>query len=288
MHLPPSSVAMIGRSDRANHQYGLGDFWAAADSGRLPAVSFLKAPGYEDGHPGYSDPLDEQHWLASVIDRLQKLPTWRSTAVIINYDDSDGWYDQVMSPILVQSQTPLDTLSDPGQCGEDPAKVPTSSSGAPEEARCGMGPRLPFMVISPWAKVNYVDNQMIDQSSIPAFIEYNWHLPHIGDGSTDAIAGSIDAMFDFAHPHMARLLLDPISGERVGRVNPAWGVYAGAGPGGFRRAAANGFARHDVSAKVVATRTDRAVVTLHPEGSWWPERLSSAQQGTGAGGPGAS
>jgi phospholipase C len=280
MHLPPSSVAMIGRSDRANHQYGLGDFWAAADSGRLPAVSFLKAPGYEDGHPGYSDPLDEQHWLASVIDRLQKLPTWRSTAVIINYDDSDGWYDQVMSPILVQSQTPLDTLSDPGQCGDNPAKVPTSSSGAPEEARCGMGPRLPFMVISPWAKVNYVDNQIIDQSSIPAFIEYNWHLPRIGDGSTDAIAGSIDAMFDFAHPHMARLLLDPISGERVGRVNPAWGVYAGAGTGGF--------ARHDVSAKVVATRTDRAVVTLHPEGSWWPERLSSAQQGTGAGGPGAS
>ena len=59
-HLPPSSVAMIGHTDQANHQYDLSDFWAAADAGNLPAVSFLKAAAYQDGHAGYSDPLDEQ------------------------------------------------------------------------------------------------------------------------------------------------------------------------------------------------------------------------------------
>ena len=53
-HLPPTSVAMIGKTDQANHQYDLSDFWAAVDAGNLPAVSFLKAPGYQDGHAGYS------------------------------------------------------------------------------------------------------------------------------------------------------------------------------------------------------------------------------------------
>lgn len=104
-HLPPTSVAAIGHSDQANHQYGMADFWAAADAGNMPAVSYLKAPAYQDGHAGYSDPLDEQAFLASTINHLEQLPTWKSTAVIINYDDSDGWYDHQLGPITSQSQT---------------------------------------------------------------------------------------------------------------------------------------------------------------------------------------
>ena len=56
----PSSVAMIGQTDRANRQYDLKDVWQAAAAGHLPAVSFLKAPGYQTGHPGSADPRDEQ------------------------------------------------------------------------------------------------------------------------------------------------------------------------------------------------------------------------------------
>jgi phospholipase C len=48
-HLPPTSIAMIGRQDQANHQYDLRDFWAAADRGILPSVSYLKAAAYQDG-----------------------------------------------------------------------------------------------------------------------------------------------------------------------------------------------------------------------------------------------
>jgi phospholipase C len=73
-HLPPSSVDKIGQSDQANHQYDLSDFWAAADAGHLPAVSYLKAPGYQDGHAGYSDPLDEQQFLVDTVNHLQRLP----------------------------------------------------------------------------------------------------------------------------------------------------------------------------------------------------------------------
>ena len=151
MHLPPTSVATVGKQDQANHQYDLSWFWKAADAGNLPAVSFLKAPRYEDGHAGYSDPLDEQYYLVQTINRLEKLPTWKSTAVIITWDDSDGWYDHQFGPIVNQSNASIDD----GLCG-------TTPSGA-QPGRCGYGPRLPLLVISPYAKSNYVDNDITDQ-----------------------------------------------------------------------------------------------------------------------------
>ncbi len=145
-HLPPTSIAAIGHQDQANHQYDLKDFLAAADNNNLPAVSYLKAAEYQDGHAGYSDPLDEQTFLVNTINHLEKLPTWRSTAVVIAYDDSDGWYDHQMGPIINQSQTPLDALTGTGFCGTNPAKVPDG-----QQARCGVGPRQPLLVISPYA-----------------------------------------------------------------------------------------------------------------------------------------
>ena len=68
-HLPPTSIAAIGHQDQANHQYDIKDFFAAAGAGNLPAVSYLKAPEYQDGHAGYSDPLDEQTWLVDTINQ---------------------------------------------------------------------------------------------------------------------------------------------------------------------------------------------------------------------------
>ncbi|MGH3410782.1 MAG: phospholipase C, partial [Streptosporangiaceae bacterium] len=217
MHRPPTSVAMIGRSDRADHQYDIADFWAAADSGRLPSVSYLKAPAYQDGHAGYSDPLDEQAWLASTVNHLESLPAWRSTAIIITWDDSDGWYDHVLGPVQTESQTSLDSLTGPGQCGHQAARVPTTSTGAPEPGRCGLGPRLPFLVISPFARSDYVDSTVIDQSSVVKFIEYNWGLPALGNGAADAEAGSILSLFSFRSAPNRPLFLNPATGEPAAR-----------------------------------------------------------------------
>ncbi|TME67462.1 MAG: hypothetical protein E6I59_00505 [Chloroflexi bacterium] len=206
-HLPPTSTAMIGKTDQANHQYDLSNFWDAATKGDMPAVNFLKAAAYQDGHAGYSDPLDEQHFLVDTINRLQKLPTWNSTAVIIAYDDSDGWYDHVMGPIVSQSNDPAyDALTDPGQCG-------TLKAGAYPD-RCGYGPRLPLLAISPFAKENFVDHSITDQTSILRFIEDNWSLGRIGNQSFDALAGSLGNMFDFSnHRNSGRLFLDPSTGN---------------------------------------------------------------------------
>jgi phospholipase C len=212
-HLPPTSVALIGtNADQANHQYDLVDFWAAADSGHMPAVTFLKARGFQDGHAGYSDPLAEQTFIVETINHLESLEEWEHTAVIIAYDDSDGWYDHVMSPIVSQSNTTADALTGPGSCGMAPA-------GA-FQGRCGYGPRLPLIVVSPFAKVNFVDHSITDQSSILLLIEDNWKLGKIGDPqSFDVRAGSLFTMFDFRHrdddEHARKLFLDPSTGEPV-------------------------------------------------------------------------
>jgi phospholipase C len=207
-HLPPSSEANIGKQDQANHQYDLDAFTTAAKAGRLPAVSFVKAPGYQDGHAGYSTPLDEQTFLVNTINQLQQLPTWKSTAIVIAYDDSDGWYDHVMAPLVHQSQTTLDALTGTNQCGANPNKVPSG-----QQARCGFGPRQPLLLISPYSKSNFVDGTLTDQSSILRFIEDNWSLGRIGAGSADATAGTLAGMFDYARPSTKPLLLDPTTGQ---------------------------------------------------------------------------
>jgi phospholipase C len=211
-HLPPTSVAMVGRQDQANHQYDLRDFWAAAGHGHLPDVSYLKAPDYEDGHAGYSDPLDEQRFIVSTINGLEKLPSWSSTAVVIAYDDSDGWYDHQMGPIISQSQTALDALTGPGTCGSNAAMVPSGQQG-----RCGVGPRQPLLIVSPFARANYVDGTFTDQASILRFIEDNWlGGERIGGGAADADAGTLANMLTW-HPRRdsRRLFLDPSTGEPV-------------------------------------------------------------------------
>ena len=211
-HLRPTSVAMIGhQGDQANHQYDIPDFWNAANIGNLPAVSFIKAPAYQDGNAGYSNPLLEQQFVTDFINRLESLSEWPETAVLIAWDDSGGWYDHVMPPILNQSQTARDVLTGAGLCGSNPAKV-----AGGYQARCGYGTRLPFLVVSPCAKHNYVDHLVTDQTSIVRFIEDNWQTGRIGDYSFDSLAGDIQPMFDFGKRRLAApLFLNPSTGEVV-------------------------------------------------------------------------
>ncbi len=131
----PSSVALIGRTDQANHQSDLADFWAALDAGNLPSVSFLKAPAYQDGHAGYSDPLDEQEFLVSTVNHLQRTQDWGDIAVVILYDDSDGWYDHVMGVNVRRGGRPVGSRGGwaslrPAACGHRAQSTP---------ARCRSG-----------------------------------------------------------------------------------------------------------------------------------------------------
>jgi phospholipase C len=169
-------------------------------------VSFLKFQSADTGHPADSTALAEQHYLVDTINALQRLPEWKNMAIMITYDDSDGFYDHVMPPIVSKSNDSAnDSLLGPsGLCG-------TPAPGSYLD-RCGYGTRLPFLVISPFAKQNFVDSTTTDTTSVLRFIEDNWNLGRLGDQSFDAIAGSILNMFNFAGPNVPPLFLDPDTG----------------------------------------------------------------------------
>jgi phospholipase C len=249
-HLRPSSLAAIGQSKRAdgkpepaNHNYDLYDFFEALDAGNLPAVSFLKAPAYQDGHAGYSDPIDEQAFMIGVINALQDSKFWGTTAVIIAYDDSDGWYDHQAPPIVNPSSLAAigspagvtdaaDQLNGPGVCHMTTSQqgravkttaLPGATTTMPVLGRCGYGTRMPLLAISPFAKKNFIDHTLTDQTSVLRFIEDNWLSgARIQPGASfDTIANPITGMFDFTAPAAAvedhNLYLDPQTGLPLAR-----------------------------------------------------------------------
>jgi phospholipase C len=249
-HARPSSVAAIGSSvtadgttpEPANHNYDSNDFLTALNNGNIPAVVFLKAPAYQDGHAGYSDPVDEQAFVIGVVNAIQSSKFWATTAIIIAYDDSDGWYDHQAPPIVNPSSLAAigspagavdttDSLNGAGLCigtqFQQGKTIPTTAllgadGGTAVLGRCGYGTRQPLMVISPYAKQNFIDHTLTDQSSILKFIEDNWldgERIQPG-GSFDTIAGTIENMFDFPAGSVAlgngdaRMLeLDPGNGQ---------------------------------------------------------------------------
>jgi phospholipase C len=219
LHVRPASVATIAtnKDGAANHQYDAHDFVDALKAGNFPAVSILKAPAYEDGHAGYSSPLDEQKFVVGMINLIQQQPDWAHTVVIIAYDDSDGWYDHLMGKTVNGSESPLDELDGNGKCGSGSTALGGVNPATTHAyGRCGPGPRLPLLVISPWAKPNYVDHTVTNQTSILRLIEDVFlNGQRLGQGSFDATSGSLNSMFDFSKdkPQNLRIvLLDPDTG----------------------------------------------------------------------------
>ncbi|WP_405748700.1 alkaline phosphatase family protein [Streptomyces sp. NBC_01411] len=224
-HVAPKSVAEIGHAGQANHNYDLTDFDAALKSGNLPSVSFLKAPSYQDGHAGYSDPTDEQDFLIGQINKIQQAPQWKDTAVVLAYDDSDGWYDHVYAKPANGSQDTSKQTN--GRTVDSPAcqNGPKAAGGYAD--RCGPGARQPLMVISPYGKVNKIDHTRTEQTSVIKFVEENWHTGRIGDHSFDTRAGSLAGMLDFRHPNGQQVLLNKDgSVKSAGPIRPVAPVAA--------------------------------------------------------------
>jgi phospholipase C len=212
-HLAPTSLNEIGYTDQANHQYDL-SYFSDALSGKggaqLPSVSYLKAPESEDGHPGYSDPLDEQKFLVNEINSIEESKYWPSTAIVITYDDSDGWYDSVAPKIINGSN---DATQDAAICTSVAVTVGSTND------RCGYSQRLPFVVISPYTRENYVSSNETNTASVVKFIEDNWLRGQRIPNSFDATSGSLDArggVLDFnVKPHDKPLILNPATGAVV-------------------------------------------------------------------------
>jgi phospholipase C len=212
-HLAPTSLSDIGYTDQANHQYDLSlfsDALSGKGGAQLPAVSYLKAGAYQDGHPGYSDPTDEQHFLVNEINSIEESKYWSSTAIVVTYDDSDGWYDSAVPPVINGSN---DSATDTALCTSVAVTIGSNND------RCGYGQRLPMLVISPYTRDNYVSNNQTDTTSVVSFIEQNWLHGETIPGSFDKVSGSLDApggLLDFnTFPHFNPVILNPTTGAVV-------------------------------------------------------------------------
>ncbi|MEH7415782.1 alkaline phosphatase family protein [Neobacillus drentensis] len=143
------------------------------DSSNLPAVSFIKAGYGDDEHPGtgnQSTPSAEE-FTVNTINKIMSSPYWKDTAIIVTYDEGGGFFDHIAPPTVTPNADGLQ----------------------------GDGPRIPAMVISPYAKENYVSHVQYDHASVLKFLEWNYGLSALN--SKDANANNILDLFDFEHPN---------------------------------------------------------------------------------------
>jgi len=137
----------------------------------LPAVSWvIPAVQYSD-HPPNSV-CQGENWTVRLLDAVMRSSAWSTTAVVLVWDDFGGFYDHVPPPHV---------------------------------DLYGMGPRVPALVISPWARRGFIDHTTYDFSSVLRLIERLHRLKPLGD--RDAAAADLLAAFDFAHPPRPRLIL---------------------------------------------------------------------------------
>src|SRR3989442_13152299 len=132
-----------GTQAKADHLKDEQDFVAALQTGRLPAVSFVKPYGLDNEHPGYTDLITGENHVEQLIEAIRTSPHWNHTAIIITYDEHGGFWDHVAPPVV---------------------------------DRWGPGSRVPTLVISPFARHGVVEHHRYDTTSILALIEHRWGL----------------------------------------------------------------------------------------------------------------
>ncbi len=125
----------------------------------LPAVSFVVPKNLDSGHPGYSAPATYEAFLKTLVSNVQANPTlWAHTAILITTDEGGGHFDTG----AIQN---LDFFGD--------------------------GPRIPLLVVSPYARTGMVDHTYYDHGSLLKFIERNWRLQPLSARSRDRLPNPV-------------------------------------------------------------------------------------------------
>jgi phospholipase C len=145
-----------------------------AGSGDLPSITWVVPSAQNSDHAfprkdtgkaiGMRTGQHGPEWVASVVNAIGRSSFWGSTAIFIVWDDWGGWYDHVAPPQL---------------------------------DRMGLGPRVPFIVVSPWARTHYVSHVRHEFGSILHFTELAFDLPSLH--TTDQRADDLRDCFDFTH-----------------------------------------------------------------------------------------
>ncbi|MFH8992505.1 phosphocholine-specific phospholipase C [Streptomyces sp. NPDC017940] len=181
-----NGVKTLSRRERSLFERGLRrvptgrlaeTFAADVADGKLPRVSYLVPSALDSEHPSVSSPIHSATIVYKILDALASHPeVWRRTAVFINYDENDGFFDHVPPPVPAA-----------GNQEEYWEGRPT-----------GLGARVPMLVVSPWTVGGYVCSEVFDHTSVVRFLE-KWtgvREPNIGDWRR-TVAGDLTSAFDF-------------------------------------------------------------------------------------------
>ena len=166
-----AAINHIRNSSMWSNIVPISQFVLDAKNGKLPAVSWVLPPGAENQYPTNSA-CDGENWTVAQLNALMSGPDWASTAVFIAWDDFGGFYDHVAPPTV---------------------------------DGYGLGPRVPALIISPYAKPGYISHVQYDHTSILKFIETQFGLAALN--SRDAAANDFSDAFDFTQTPVAPLLL---------------------------------------------------------------------------------
>ena len=155
-----ASANVQGNAALKANLVGLDTFYNDVSGGTLPAVSFVVPKNLDSGHPGYSVPGKYELFLKDLITKVQASGEWASTAIVITTDEGGGNFD-------TGRIQPLDFFGD--------------------------GPRIPLVVVSPYAKKGYVDHTYNDHVSVLKFIEHNWNVAPLASDTRDALPAPVQA-----------------------------------------------------------------------------------------------
>jgi phospholipase C len=164
----------------------IADFFTDAAAGTLPNYCLVE-PDYE--HQSEENPQNiaaGEEFAASVINAVINGPAWDRTALLLTYDEHGGYYDHVPPPAAI----PPDSIG--------PTLVP-GENGFDGFARYGF--RVPFVLVSPWARQNFVSHEIYDHTSILKLVETKWNLPALT--YRDANAAAMLDMLDLHRPSFA-------------------------------------------------------------------------------------
>lgn len=153
-----------------SHIVNLSQYYADLHDGTLPAVSWIVTTASTERSP--RDPRVGQRVVSSTVNALIGSSAWPSSAFLLTYDSSGGWYDHVVPP------TVDGTL---------------------------LGLRVPGILISPYAVPGSVNHEQMDSASVLRFIETNWSVPALN--GRDAAATNLASAFHFDQPPRAATLL---------------------------------------------------------------------------------
>lgn len=151
-----------GTAARDEHLGDLNLFYLDLKTGQVPEVSFIRSLGRNSEHPSVGTLEDGLNWCARLVKLIQESPIWEKCAIIITYDENGGRWDHVAPPVV---------------------------------DRFGPGTRVPALIISPFAKKEFVDHTSYETTSILKFIEERWSLDPLS--TRDAEANNLLNAFDF-------------------------------------------------------------------------------------------